>query len=180
MAIHKYVRQFSRPDRRAVFHMLEAVQYLPKHETELLLRNNLTSLIQRARQAGIDSSNIFVIPASAEGSSSGEMIDIIATIEAREAWGVTLFTGNVAALRKSLRKVTAAMVIFVDDFAGSGKQFAGAFGAWQGAVSQSTVTSIFMTVVMCPEARTKIQSLGVEPAFAILHSEQERFQSACV
>jgi hypothetical protein len=159
--------------------MLEAVHYVPKDLACDRLVKNVEGLILRADNSMINRSNIYVLPASSEGSSSAEMISLLAKEERFSSLGVNVFTGSVIQLGRLLRKAPSAMVIFVDDFAGSGRQFAGSFEAWKSAVSLPAVTSVLVTVVMCPEALEKVQALGVETKHAVLHGPDDRFQVAC-
>lgn len=180
MSVARYVRQFEKGARESVFKMLESIQYLPKAQARHELESRLNLLLSRADAAGITRENIFILPASTKGSSSGEMVAFLRDANEKRGLGVTMFEGNTLALRAALRGASAALVVFVDDFIGSGKQFEGSYKGWKSAITSPSVTSILMAVVMCPEAHSKIRSMGVEADFAILHGPHDRFQTACL
>ena len=108
------------------------------------------------------------------GSSSGVMLNLLRDRVNLEQRGAHfLHSSDANGIRKTTMELGSGAIIYVDDFAGTGKQFTRS----REAVADEVVgafSEFFLLPCICEEARSKIRAFGVEPWASIVHKKSER------
>lgn len=179
LVVWKFLRQFQRRHRPYMVKLLACVRYVGRDEARRILCDQLQSVIETCRATGTQPQSIVVVPASSKGESSDVAHDMLKADERVAQSGVQFFKGNPLQLGQLLRTISSPVVVFVDDFAGTGKQFCDAHSAWNATMQLHNPVTYFVTCVMCSPAVHKIGSIGVIPSPGIEHRTVEMFKQAC-
>ncbi len=176
--VWQYLSQFEPEHRLAAIDLLDNVKFLSRKEALERLSTKLKEATDELISAGVSPASIFVVPASKDGTSSAEVFEELEAM-ALGLGQVSFFQGNALQLKSALRGVPDPVVIFVDDFAGTGKQFSGSHSAWSGAIQHLNPTTYFLACVMCTPAIEAVTGIGVIPLPCIEHTTSEMFKAVC-
>lgn len=177
-AIRAFVHQFDSRTRPVALEMLNNIRFYSANETQAEFKRMLLELQRKYLAEGLPESAVYVLPASDTGASSREMFQLCKSICKEQRINFEFFDRGALELRKKLRGLNRCILVFVDDFSGSGKQFETSIATkWSTVTGISGVTSVFMTVVICTEAVSTLTKAGVELKFSHEHGIGERFQS---
>lgn len=175
-----YLRQFKCAHRPLVLDLLDSVIYFSESDVRAAVTEYLTRLMGLlGLHHGERRVAVYVVKASEEGDSSEEMLSFFEDVANERNLSLTIFRGSVLDLRKLVARNAYSIVVFVDDYIGTGKQFASSYAAWKSALTGTTITKILFTVVACEEAVSKFSELGVTLEYKYLHRSSERFQAWC-
>jgi hypothetical protein len=168
------VRQFGNGDARAIFTLLDRIIYLSEETVQRLLVEQHRALTARLRKAGIAADHTVYVSLHDAGSSSPVMLNLLRDAAGLERKHSPLVDGNNGIL---LNKVTNQLgegaVVYVDDFAGTGRQFCDT----RKFVAQSIVGNFpeFLLVpCICEEAVHRLGKEGIDYYAGITHSRAER------
>lgn len=159
--------------------MLDCVRFVSKHEARGVLLDQLEEVVRIIIANGGSLQSIVVVPASGDGESSGEVWGMLREEPTLQELGIKFFSGNPMQLGQLVRGLQNPVVIFVDDFAGTGNQFCKAYVAWSAMLHMHQPVTYFVACVMCSPAIAKVGGVGVIPIPGIEHSANEMFKAAC-
>jgi hypothetical protein len=169
-----WLRQFPTRERLALLRLLTHVRFVSKSEAIRALLTQNDAILERLREDGVGIENVIYVSLDSAGSSSGVMLNLLrdrANLERRGARFA--HSGEVDLLRRLTTELKRGAVIYVDDFAGSGKQFIRnrrhAFSFVTGSFSE-----FFLTVCACEEAQIAAENDGVESVTSIVHRTTDR------
>lgn len=173
-SLRRWLRQFPREHRLPLLRLLEQVHFISKAEViETLYRLN-EEILTRLRSDGISIANIIYVALDSAGSSSGVILNLLrdrANLERRGAQFV--HSRDVTTLAQVTRKLERGALIYVDDFAGTGKQFArNRTHAFQFVIG--SFSEFFLLPCICEEASDRLEQLGVVPVTGRVHTKAER------
>jgi hypothetical protein len=117
---------------------------------------------------------IIYIATDSAGSSSHIMLNLLRDIENLERKGAKLVSSRDAyALRDITSSIGSGGIIYVDDFAGTGKQFR-RNRDWAAQFIVGAFSEFFLAPVICEEARKRIEDSGVVPVTNFIHTINQR------
>ena len=175
----QWISQFPSEDRSLILKLFNSVIYInEKHTREMLVALNSDLMRFVYEESGIRYDNVIYATFSTPASSSHVMLNLLRDTSNLERTEATILdlksTEELYAKTETLGK---GVIVYVDDFIGSGKQFSknrnfasdfivGNFGEY------------LLAPVICEEALPILDELGVEPVYAHLHTKDERLLHA--
>jgi len=173
-SINKWLSQFPKSDRKALIGLLNRVRYFSEPETERALVELNRRLLDRLAGSGISIDRVVYVQVDEAGSSSGVMLNMLRDAARLEGQGCRfLDSKDIPGLRRATEELGEGAIIYVDDFAGTGKQFS---KSWQ-FVRQYVVgnfSEFFLLPCICEEAKDLLELQGVEPVAQHIHTIAER------
>ena len=169
-----WLRQFDFRDWFLVLRVFSHIKFLSKKSViECMVRLNDT-LLKRLSDAGIPRSRIVYMSVHDAGSSSQVMLNLLRDHHGLSQKGCKLLDSkDVLELVQLREALDEFVVIYVDDFAGTGKQFTEA-RKFLADFLPSNVAEFFLLPVICEEAEKTISLLGIEPIYCVKHTKDQR------
>lgn len=168
------MRQFSQNDAKAALTLLDRIVYLSEETVERILREQNRALVARLRKAGIDPEHTIYVSLHDAGSSSPVMLNLLRDASGLERTKCHLIDGNNGIL---LNRVTNQLgegaLVYVDDFAGTGRQFSDT----RKFVVQSIVgnfSEFLLVPCLCEEAVHRLGKEGIDFYTGMVHSRADR------
>lgn len=175
-SLYRWLNQFPRNYHSALIRLAGSVRLVSKKETvETLTRVNekiLESLLED--DVSLCQGNVIYVTTDTAGSSSGVMLNLLrnhGNLERRGA--VFLDSKDVLSIQDRTAELGFGAIIYVDDFAGTGRQFLRSRKRVAEYVV-GTFSEFFLLTCICEEAITKIEGYGVEPRFGFVHLRTQR------
>lgn len=171
----QWINQFPKEDRSVILKLFNSVIYVNEKDTRdalVMLNTDLLNFV--FKESDLTYNNIIYATFSTPASSSHVMLNMLRDAANLERTKATILdlkgTGE---LYRKTSELGEGIIIYVDDFIGSGKQFSknrnfasefivGNFGEY------------LLAPVICEEALPKLNDLGVQPVYAHLHTIDER------
>lgn len=170
-----YLRQFDRKDRSHAIKMLQCVQFIGREALLSLMLAKLQEIVKQAETDEISPDSVIVVPASAAGDSSAQVHALLSNDQRCTALGVIFFSGTPLQLASKIKPLQSPVIVFVDDFAGSGEQFVKAHKGWSGAIQRYSPTTYFLACIMCSPAIDRTSQEGVIATPGREHRTSEMF-----
>ena len=172
--LHRWVRQFPAKDRTGLIRLAANLQFFSKQETV----RSLAALNQKALRIleddGIGADRVIYISTDSAGSSSGVMLNLLRNHANLEQQGARLLHSRDAdGIRETTMKMEFGAIIYIDDFAATGKQFSRS----RQAVAEQVIgvfSEFFLLPCICEEARARIHQLRVMAMASLIHRRTER------
>lgn len=173
-SVVNWILQFKPLARKQIFLLLDHVIYFSEKNTlESLVKLN-RNILKNLADDGIGFDKVIYVAFDSAGSSSHVMLNLLRDEENLVRKGATLINSRDAEfLQKKTNEIGAGAIIYVDDFCGTGKQFARNH-AWSAPFIIGTFSEFFLAPVICEEAYKKINELGVSPEVSHIHTIAER------
>jgi hypothetical protein len=172
--IINWLNQFDEKDRKIILALLHKVTYYSEKETESIIVDLNEQLLERLEKADIPLKKVIYVQIHDPGSSSPVMLSIVRDRGRIERKGCYFIDSkNVREILETTTKLEQGAIIYVDDFAASGDQFAEA----REFLAQHIIgnfSEFFLLPVICEEAHSKLSRLGVEPITRTIHSKADR------
>lgn len=175
IAFHKWLSQFRFKDQKAILHLFNSLIYYDEKETKRILFKLNAELTQiLLSDSKLDPSKIIYATFSTPGSSSHVMLNYLRDLANLERKGFKLIDiSNAKVLSDITNKLGEGVIIYVDDFAGSGKQFEDNRN-FAASFIQGNFSEYFLAPVICIEAKLKFDKMGVESVSSQIHDFEER------
>jgi len=170
----RWVGQFSPPDRKYLPTLLKHIRYVDEQETRRILFDLNRQLVERLANEGIPIEKIIYVQVDEAGSSSPFMLGLLkndARLDRLDCKFVD--SRDVRMLRDTTDSLEEGAIIYVDDFAGTGRQFCRS----RDFVIPYTVgnfAEFFLVPFICEEAVRELAKRGVEPITAGIHKAEDR------
>jgi hypothetical protein len=169
-----WLQQFNEKDRITVLLLLDEVTYLSERDTEQLLVKLNEALLARLKGAGILTKNVIYVQLHDPGSSSSLILNMVRDRAHLEQKGCHFIDSkNGRELYEVTNRLEQGAIVYVDDFAASGKQFCGV----RDQLSQfivGTFSEFFLLPSICEEAIYELGKRGVEAISGPVHSKADR------
>jgi hypothetical protein len=175
--VAKWLNQFDKNDHRLILSLFDYIHYYSEQKTEDILVKQNTRLLDKLQKNGIKLENIIYVTIDKPASSSHLMLNIIRDKCNLEKRGVKIIDcQNVLELIKATSSLGSGAIIYVDDFAGTGKQFSESRDliAEQVPLISSQFSEFFLLPCICREALIKIQKKDVEVYCNCIHDVNDR------
>lgn len=169
-----WFQQFDSRDWFLVLRILSRIEFLSKkHVIDCMVSLN-NVLLKRLSEAGIPRNRIIYMSVHDAGSSSQVILNLLRDHHGLQQKGCRLLDSrDILELVKLKEELNEFVIIYVDDFAGTGKQFSEA-RKFLADFLPSNVAEFFLLPVICEEAEERVSLLGVEPIYCFRHTKNER------
>ena len=174
MSVMKWSRQFPSMYRTELTRLAANLRLITEREvisTLLELNSRVTTAL---RADGVSEKNIIYVTTDTAGSSSGVMLDLLRRRANLELKGATfLHAGEGEAIQAKTLDLGVGAIIYVDDFAGTGKQFS----RTRRRVAEYLVggfSEFLLVPCICEEALKRCKSIGVQAESRFIHLREER------
>jgi hypothetical protein len=169
-----WLRQFSQEERAALRKAADRLLYVPEKVfiKEMVEQNN--ALLHKLRESGVPLSKIIYVSVGEAGSSSHAVLNVIRDRCQLQSLGCRFADGRSHdALRQLTDELGSGVIVYVDDFAGTGDQFCGE-QEQLGSYILGTFSQYFLLHTVCEEALLKIDGNGVVPWQHSIHAKRDR------
>jgi hypothetical protein len=172
--LETWTGQFSERDAKAARTLLDRIVYLSEEMVQQILVEQNRALVNRLRKAGIDPKHTIYVSLHDAGSSSPVMLNLLRDAAGLQRTGCHLIDGhNGILLNKVTNQLAEGAVIYVDDFAGTGRQFCDT----RKFVAQSivgTFSEFLLVPCLCEEAVHRLGKDGIDFYTGMVHSRADR------
>ena len=172
--LRSWAKQFPSRYRPDLIRLAGNLEFVSEEETIDWLVALNDQILDALGEDDVSIKNVIYVTTDTAGSSSGVMLNHLrdrANLERRGAQ--FLDSRDVNGIQEATRKLGSGAIVYVDDFAGTGKQFTrsrrGVAEYIIGAFSE-----FFLLPCICEEALLKVTGIGVEPLARIVHMRSER------
>ncbi len=169
-----WVRQFPPQYRADLIRLAANLRFVSEQETIKSLVWLNRGVLRALEADDVTIGRVIYMTTDSAGSSSGVMLNLLRDRGNLERRGARfLHSRDANGIRKTTTALGSGAIIYVDDFAGTGKQFTRS----REAVADEVVgafSEFFLLPCICEEASSKIRALGVEPRATIVHKRSER------
>ncbi|HET8889593.1 MAG TPA: hypothetical protein VFQ41_11870 [Candidatus Angelobacter sp.] len=172
--VKKWLTQFDRDAWAGLRTLLRNVVYFSERDTRNTLSRLNRDLILRLQQDGVKTKQIIYVQVADAGSSSPMMLGMLRDIDRLDSLGCTLLDSkDVRGLTESTDRLQEGAIVYVDDFAGSGRQFCES----RDFVAEYVVGNFveyFLAPSVCEEAVVNLKERGIEPKVGMVHRKRDR------
>ena len=172
--IREWAKQFPREHRRVLVRLSRNLEVIAKEAAIRNLVRHNDAVLARLDQAGIGMERIIYITTDKPASSSHIMLGLLrdeANLERRGAHLIDV--ADIVGIQKKTRELERGAIIYVDDFAGTGKQFMRS----RRRVAEHVVgafSEFFIALCVCEEAVAKSEREGIEVCTSVVHRKEDR------
>lgn len=172
--VWRWQGQFERRDRKLLRKLLSHVIYFSEQRVVQVLIQRNSELLDELKNAGFDEHQIIYVSIDDAGSSSPVILNLLRDFGRLQKRDFQLIDSkNVLDLNKATSVLGEGVIIYVDDFSGTGDQFEGT----RRFVAQYIVgnfAQFFLAPSICEEAQEALESVGVQAKYSHLHTRAER------
>jgi hypothetical protein len=173
-SVMRWLNPYSSTDQGALLRLLGSLIYLTEDETRQIMIDRNGALLRRLNGSGIKPSEVVYVQVHDAGSSSPLMLNILKEFSALQRLGCKLLDSKDATgFARAFRGIEEGVVVYVDDFAGSGNQLCTVRDLLAQLIPPTFAEFVIMPA-MCEEAYGKFVTRGIEPYTRFLHSRSER------
>lgn len=163
-----------------LFRLAANLRFISEQETIDYLVDLNGKVIRALEKDGIDIQNVIYVSTDTAGSSSGVMLNLLRDHANLEKQGANFFhSGEGIKIQQCTIQLGRGAIVYVDDFAGTGKQFIRS----RGDVAEYVVgvfSEFFLLPCICEEAQTRIEAAGITALGGFIHKRSERpFLNEC-
>jgi hypothetical protein len=172
--VKSWLYQFNEDERKVLLKTVSHLVFVDKKSFISGLLEENGKLLESLRAKGVQKSNIIYVSVDSAGSSSQVTLNLLRDHGHFGRFGCHFVDSkDIEQIRVLTAKLKSGVIIYVDDFAGTGTQFSRTqqhFAQFvQGVFSHHV---LFHTA--CPEAYDKIERIGVSVRTHKLHSKENR------
>jgi hypothetical protein len=171
--VAQWLSPYASSDRLLLLKMLKNVRYFDSEQTESALIRANEKVLQQLRGDGLEMTQIIYMQVHDAGSSSGVMLNLLRDGQKLEHSGCRFIDSNSRNLATVTRELAEGAIIYVDDFAGSGKQFARVHEQISPLITGRFV-EFFIAPSVAEEAVTQIGEEGVDVVADEIHLRSQR------
>lgn len=174
LSVWRWLRQFPVSSRLRLYLLLDYMIYISERATIQSLVSLNRGMLSRLRSDGVGLDRTIYVAVDAAGSSSHVMLNLLRDAENLERKGAKLVDSRDAyRLTELTSEIRAGAIIYVDDFAGTGKQFR-RNRDWTVQFIAGAFSEFFLAPVICEEAYQRIEESGVVPVSSFKHTIDQR------
>jgi len=169
-----WVNQFEKPDRKHLPVLLRQVRYVDASETKSTLIRLNNDLLARLSDSGIPPKKVIYVQVDDAGSSSPFMLGLLKNAARLERLSCKFVDSrDVRGLREATDNIEEGAIVYVDDFAGTGRQFCRSRD-FAVEYTVGNFAGFFLAPYVCEEAVAELKARGVEPVAAGIHRREDR------
>ena len=173
-SLNRWLSQLDRTQRRDVLSLLRHVVYLSQRDTEACLVNLNQGLQAHLSLSGISPPSTLYVQMHDPASSSAVMLSILRDKGHLEKAGAQLVHWkDTRGLNEMTQRIGQGAIVYVDDFAGTGRQFVTVRNNLVDFVV-GPFAEFFLLPVICEEAFHRVSRLGVEVVASLVHAKAQR------
>jgi hypothetical protein len=174
LSVWRWLSQFPVPSRRWLLLLLDYVIYISEKVTIQNLVSLNQDILSRLCSDGIGLDRTIYVAIDTAGSSSHVMLNLLRDVENLERRGARLVDSkDTYSLNKLTSAIGSGAIIYVDDFAGTGKQFR-RNRDWTAQFIFGAFSEFLLAPVICEEAYQRIEESGVVPVSSFRHTIDQR------
>lgn len=174
MSVMRWARQFPSSYRTELIRLAARLRLITEREIISSLLELNSRVTEALRADGVSERNIIYVTTDTAGSSSGVMLDLLRRRANLELKGATfLHAGEGEAIQAKTMELGVGAIIYVDDFAGTGKQFS----RTRRRVAEYIVggfSEFLLVPCICEEALDRCRNIGVQAESRFVHLREER------
>ena len=172
--VNAWMSQFAGSDHKYLLELVRRVLYISTSQTVRTLCDLNRRLLRKLASDGIPPEKVIYVQVDDAGSSSHWVLATLRNADRLETLGCTfLDSKNVRGLNEVTDRLEEGAIVYVDDFAATGRQFCES----RDFVVQHTVgnfVEFLLLPCICEEAVLELNSRGVEPRASYVHRKRER------
>ena len=169
-----WVRQFPEEYRGDLLRLVADIRYVSKKETIRSLVELNQRVLTALKADGVDVENVIYIETDSAGSSSGVMLNLLRDHAKLQRSGATfLHSTNVTGIQETSMRIGTGAIVYVDDFAATGKQIVRSRKRVAQYVAGS-FSEFFLLPCICEEAIGRLEPWGVVHEASFVHRRAER------
>ena len=175
-SILNWISQFPEEDRGLILSLLSSIRYYSAGKVKEILVKKNQELLDRLGGAGVMPEHIIYASLDEAGSSSPVMLNVLRDAAQLQRKRTKLIDSrDVFGFVKTTSELGNGAIIYVDDFAGTGKQFLESrnFIAEQ-VTTIGQFSEFFLLPCICREAYDLIREQGVEVICDYIHEKADR------
>lgn len=174
LSVWRWLSQFPVSHRRQLLLLLDHVIYMSEQRTVASLVSLNQNILSRLRADDVELDRVIYVSIDTAGSSSPVMLNLLRDAENLVRRGAKFVDSkNRFSLRDLTGTIGSGAIVYVDDFAGTGKQFRGN-REWAAQFILGTFSEFFLAPVICEEACQRMEESGVVPVSSLVHTTDQR------
>jgi hypothetical protein len=174
LSVWRWLKQFPRELRWGLLGLLGDIVFVSEEQTSAFLTAGNREVLERLAFEGLGPRNIIYVALDTAGSSSGVMLNVLRDRENMETRGSKfIYSRDGDLMTRFSNQIGSGAVVYVDDVAGSGKQFRDN----RDEVAQyiaGTFAEFFVAACICEEALRRLEDVGVVALPGLVHLKSER------
>lgn len=173
-ATWRWLRQFKSENRQALAKVLDSMVYFDEQAAVKALVEGNRKIVAKLAEDGIGYEQLIYMQHDAAGSSSAMMLHLLRDAAQLQLRGATLLDSRSKdAISEQTKRISSGAIIYVDDFAGTGRQLLDSRAQVTPYVAGS-FSEFFLSVAICEEAEIEMQLDSVVPVAQMVHREIDR------
>src|SRR3954468_22040880 len=170
-SVRSWLKQFKAPDQKIIATLLDHIIYFSETQTRDILVSQNDALLTRLVKAKVSLKNIIYMQMHDAGSSSPAMLSTLKIAGRLERLGCKFMDSHDSlGLNEITNKLGEGVIIYVDDFSGSGDQFCGARDfAYENVIGN--FPEFLLVPCVCEEAYRQVSQKGIEVVTGYIHSK---------
>lgn len=173
-SVLNWSKQFPPTYRTQLIRLAANLQLISEKETIAALLELNSRVTNALKEDGVNEKNLIYVTTDSAGSSSGVMLDLLRRWANLEKKGATfLHASDGEEIQKKTLELNVGAIIYVDDFAGTGKQFVRARKN-VAAYIVGGFSEFFLVPCICEEALNRCKEIRVQAESKVTHYRQER------
>ena len=174
LSLLRWARQFPPEFRSDLLRLATGIRFVTRQEVVQSLLELNSRVIAALRKDGVGYDRVIYVTTDSAGSSSGVMLNMLRDRGNLERKGVKFLDSRDArGIREMTTELGHGALIYVDDFAGTGKQFTRSrTRAAQYVVG--TFSEFLLLPCICEEAIDRVAGSGVVPLAGFTHEKSDR------
>ena len=173
-SLARWVSQFPREYRADLIRLAASIRFVTREQTVQLLVDLNAQVLGALSADGVRPDQLIYIETDSAGSSSGVMLNLLRDHANLERRGATfLHSRDGAGIQEKTTEIGYGALIYVDDFAGTGKQFVRSRTRVAEYMAGS-FSEFFLLPCICEEALSRVEESGVAARAGFIHKRFER------
>lgn len=171
---HKWMGQFEPKDRRVVGSILDNVIYFSEDRTKRTLVKLNEQLMKRLADTGFPAKKVIYVSFDQTASSSHIMLGLLRDNAALLQRGCNLCDSkNTRDLKELTDRLQDAVIVYIDDFIGSGRQFCESRDFTMQHIF-ANVSEFILAPSVCEEGKVALEERGIEVVTDSIHMKSDR------
>ena len=165
----RWSNQFPKEFRTELIDLVSKIDFISEKQTISWLITLNKRVLEALESHGVSVKSVIYVTTSTAGSSSGVMMDLLRTRANLQRLGAQFFFYDQGeAIQEATKKLERGAVIYVDDFAGTGRQFAKSRGVTAQYIA-GVFSEFLLVPCICEEALNKCVQIGVQAESGFIH-----------
>ena len=174
LAVLHWAHQFPEKYRTELVRLVANIRFVSEDETICHLVALNGKVLEALKADGLSAKSVIYITTDTAASSSSVMLDLLRNRANLERKGARfLHSGEGEAIHEATMELERGAIIYVDDFAGTGKQFAKTRTRVADYIA-GVFSEFFLIPCICEEAYKICKEMGVQAESGFIHKRNQR------